>query len=483
MTSGASNVDESVFAARVAALSASYVGNEGLIQELGVFLRSASDDQVVRVNPVRYAVDHGRDEGDVVDLFLHARKAGLLLMEWLYVCRVCGVVVDSFHELNAAGEHFFCKTCIADRETDLNDYVEVAFTVPRAVRQSRFHDPASLSAADYLLKYSMSSSALGRDGTNLREFYAKRLVYVDYVEPGETRTFTMNLQAGFLALSPGPETFVTPSADPSDETLEFAHSEDRLPAPMLTRPPGPLSYRLANNCGERILAMAIHMDAEELPALAEAPPGVRLGNFLSGARLLSTQSFLDLFPTETVMSAGGLAVNHVALLFTDVKGSTALYERVGDMKAFSLVRQHFGILRDVIIRHDGALVKTIGDAVMASFHEPLNAVSASLEILAQIRRFNEAAGEELITLRIGAHVGPCIAVTLNERLDYFGQTVNLAARAEGLAEANEICLTDVLYSVAGVAALVASMSEDVKSVQVRGMDREVGVHVLRQPDS
>jgi class 3 adenylate cyclase len=104
-------------------------------------------------------------------------------------------------------------------------------------------------------------------------------------------------------------------------------------------------------------------------------------------------------------------------LFTDIKGSTALYDRVGDLKAFTLVRQHFGVLRDVVAANQGALVKTIGDAVMAGFHDPLNAVRAALQMLAEIRRFNDAAGTELIGLKIGAHVGPCLAVTLNERLD------------------------------------------------------------------
>ena len=179
------------------------------------------------------------------------------------------------------------------------------------------------------------------------------------------------------------------------------------------------------------------------------------------------------------MSAGGLAVKRVALLFTDIKGSTALYDRIGDMKAFNLVRQHFGVLRDVIAANNGALVKTIGDAVMASFHEPLNAIRAALDMLAQIRRFNDSAGEELITLKIGAHVGQCLAVTLNERLDYFGQTVNLAARVQGLAAENEIYLSDEMYSLPGAADLLAAMQSNAQTVHVKGIAREIAVHALR----
>ena len=143
------------------------------------------------------------------------------------------------------------------------------------------------------------------------------------------------------------------------------------------------------------------------------------------------------------------------------------------------MRQHFGVLRDVIAANHGALVKTIGDAVMASFHEPLSAIRAALDMLAQIRHFNDSAGEELITLKIGAHVGPCLAVTLNGRLDYFGQTVNLAARVQGLAAENEICLSDEMYSLTGAHELLAAMQSNVHTVHVKGIAREIAVHAFR----
>ena len=243
--------------------------------------------------------------------------------------------------------------------------------------------------------------------------------------------------------------------------------------------PGSLTYNLTNASPARIIASAISVTAAERTALSETTPGFKLGGFLSGSRLLSTQTFLDLFPSETVMSAGGLAVKRVAVLFTDIKGSTALYDRIGDMKAFNLVRQHFGVLRDVIAANHGAMVKTIGDAVMASFHEPLNAIRAALEMRAQIRRFNDSAGQELITLKIGAHVGQCLAVTLNERLDYFGRTVNLAARVQGLAAENEIYLSDEMYRLPGAADLLAAMQCDAQTVHVKGIQREIAVHALR----
>jgi hypothetical protein len=71
-------------------------------------------------------------------------------MEWLYACRGCGSIVRSFHALNAAGEHGFCKTSLVNCDADLTDFVEVGFTVSKAVRKSRFHDPESLSAKEPL---------------------------------------------------------------------------------------------------------------------------------------------------------------------------------------------------------------------------------------------------------------------------------------------------------------------------------------------
>jgi class 3 adenylate cyclase len=464
---------------RLNRLRESYADYDDLVRELESFVRAAPDDQIVRINPIQYAAEHRRDEVQVIDLFLHARKAGLLTMEWHYVYRGCGTIIESFHTLDAAGEHSFCKTCLVNRDADLSDFVEIAFSVSKAVRTWRFHDPETLSAKELAIDYNISAGALARDGTKARDFYWRHNGFLAYVEPGGSRTWLVNLEPGFFSLRYGPEFIVDPSSDNRVERIDITQREGRLGEKMQTVAPGPLSYNLTNATTARIIASALSIGAAERVAYSATTTGFRLGGFLSGSRLLSPQTFLDLFPSETVMSAGGLAVKRVAVLFTDIKGSTALYDRIGDMKAFNLVRQHFGVLRDVIAANHGALVKTIGDAVMASFHEPLDAIRAALDMLAQIRRFNDSAGEELITLKIGAHVGPRLAVTLNERLDYFGRTVNLAARVQGLAAENEIYLSDEMYRLPGAADLLATMQCDVQAVHVKGIEREIAVHALR----
>jgi class 3 adenylate cyclase len=171
---------------------------------------------------------------------------------------------------------------------------------------------------------------------------------------------------------------------------------------------------------------------------------------LSAGELVADQRFRDLFSKEVLAPGVRLAVEDVTVLFTDVVGSTALYNTLGDARAFRLVQDHFGVLRDVVARHRGAIVKTIGDAILAVFAAPADALAGAAALHAEVgpavRERGHPAG---VTLRVGVHGGPAIAVTLNERLDYFGTTVNLAARAEHLAGPGEIVTTEDLARRAG----------------------------------
>jgi class 3 adenylate cyclase len=208
--------------------------------------------------------------------------------------------------------------------------------------------------------------------------------------------------------------------------------------------------------------------------------GVTMGSFLSGAEVLSSQTLLDLFETETIVAGEGLTVQRIGLLFTDLQGSTALYERIGDMKAFDLVRQHFGYLRAAIVGNSGALVKTIGDAVMASFVDPADALRAALDMRGDIARFNTEAGADQLALKVGLHAGACLAVTLNDRLDYFGQTVNTAARVQALADAGEIVVSEDVLGDAGATALLVGLRTETSSVSLPGVAGEFRVvRILR----
>jgi len=208
-------------------LRASYPDHDHLVRGLESFVREAPDDETVRINPIAYAASHALDESQVIDLFLHARKAGLFIMEWHYVCRGCGTIIESFQTLNAAGEHSFCNTCLVNREADLSDFVEIGFSVSKAVRASRFHDPQTLTAKELAIDCNLSASAFARDGTRARDFYWRHTVFLEYVEPGETGTFVVNLEPGFFSLRYGPEFLVDPASDNRVERLDIVQCDGR----------------------------------------------------------------------------------------------------------------------------------------------------------------------------------------------------------------------------------------------------------------
>jgi class 3 adenylate cyclase len=151
--------------------------------------------------------------------------------------------------------------------------------------------------------------------------------------------------------------------------------------------------------------------------------------------------FRRTFSARMLRRGLALQVQRVALLFTDLTGSTDLYARLGDAAAFGLVDEHFRLLEQVVDAHGGAVVKTIGDAVMAAFATDADAVRGALAARAAFdafRRERRAAG---LDLKLGVHSGPCYVVTANGRLDYFGHTVNVAARLQGQAGPGEIVLS------------------------------------------
>ncbi len=442
-----------------------------LVESLGAFVRSAADDAIVRINPVRYGQEHGLDTPAVVELFLHARKAGLLTMEWQYICPGCGEIVERLASLTSATAHFFCEICSVQRDAELSDFIEIVFSVAPEVRRSRYHDPLGLDPEEYFYRYRFTQSGVVDDGTPIREYLRDRALVTTYVGPGETETFALTADPRYLWLTNGPALIVGDARTDVTRRFAFEYTGTRSEGFRAEIDAGPVEIEFTNSTDE-----LYPLGITSLPDLYE----VRLGPFLSGAEVLSNQTFLDLFAAETIVAGEGLAVRNLALLFTDLQGSTALYERIGDMKAFDLVRQHFGFLRECITRNSGALVKTIGDAVMASFVDPLDALRCALDMRAEISRFNSEAGADLIGLKVGLHSGACLAVTLNDRLDYFGQTVNIAARVQGLSAAGEIVVTEDVLALPGAAELVAELRIESEPVRLKGVAGDVRVHRVRE---
>jgi len=192
----------------------------------------------------------------------------------------------------------------------------------------------------------------------------------------------------------------------------------------------------------------------------------------TAAEVTALQTFRDLFSNEALRPGEQISVGTLTVLFTDLRNSTKLYREIGDATAFGRVMNHFDVLKKVITEEDGALVKTIGDAVMAIFRRPVGALKAMLaaqEILA-----SPAEGMSPLTLKAGIHEGPCIAVTLNDRLDYFGSTVNMAARLESLSTGDDVVISHAIYDDAEVRELIRAENLQATpfEMMLKGFDEE-----------
>lgn len=192
--------------------------------------------------------------------------------------------------------------------------------------------------------------------------------------------------------------------------------------------------------------------------------------------------YREYFGGETLPQDQSLELMNSSTLFTDIKSSTRMYSDLGDAKAFGLVREHFRILFEYLEKYNGLPVKTIGDAVLGSFIDGRHAIQAAIEAQQALRAFYQSRPEnERIEVKIGIHSGPTILVALNNRLDYFGTTVNLAARVQAVAQPNEIVLSEKVFSPVEHKSLLATYVRPVYRSHhtFKGLDGEYQVYHIR----
>jgi class 3 adenylate cyclase len=292
--------------------------------------------------------------------------------------------------------------------------------------------------------------------------------------PGEKVVLSLQLPAEFVIIF-DPVThaaeFIDVKGEPTRERQQLAlpFSKIRAPTGTIQLRPGPLRLTLDNRSDVRVLP-GVWIAGETLHELV----GHRKP-FLTAKRLLTNQTFRDIYRTETLDVDQRLKITSLTFLFTDLRGSTELYERVGDLAAFDLVKAHFRVLLEIVASEAGAVVKTIGDAVMATFPTPDRAVAAALRMRDAMHVLNED-----LLLKIGIHEGPCLAVNLNDRQDYFGQTVNIASRVQGLATSRSILATRPVVEHLEAARLleIAGLIPTAHRHLLRGIDDEMTLYEI-----
>ena len=380
-----------------------------VIERIARTIADAPDLDLQRMQPIALANAWSLPPQQVLDAFLACTHAGLTSLRWDVICPHCRGDKQNLSTLNLVREQSFCSACNIDFDVDLDRSLEAVFA------------PHPQARVVEIVRY-----CLGGPGVT-RHIRAQR-----QLAPGDDWTFSLPLDSGSYRLRfSGTEQYrwvrVAPGLERQDD------------GPLLITDDGVQGADPEQASGE--VNLSVHNESSR-PVLVVLEDVRWADDALPAGRLVADQRFRDLFANEMLAPGIRLKVESVAIMFTDLVGSTAMYGALGDARAFNLVWSHFDVLIEVVALFEGAIVKTIGDAIMACFTDPSRALLAAAELHARLAPHLVQSGHEYpAQLKIGLHAGPAIAVTLNERLDYFGTTVNLAARVEGQSQGGDIVVT------------------------------------------
>lgn len=425
----------STMAAQLVAQGASEPLVERLLQEI----KQADDLVLAHLRPYALADRWGVPRRRVLELALMATRVGLLDFQWEVLCPLCRGASDRVHNhLSQMATNVHCPTCNIEFKADTEHSIELTFAPNHSIRP--------VVRVEFCVA-----------GPQQTPHVAVQML----LAPGEKRRATPLLTFGRYRartnLLPGSQQFLVAEQG-------AAHSTIRLQ-------PAGWADESENLTASAVFELHNQTDAEQLFVLEELAWSDQA---ITAAEVISLQRFRDLFIQETLQPGEQFAVGSLTVLFTDLRDSTRLYREIGDAPAFGLVRNHFDVLREAIDAEEGAIVKTIGDAVMAVFRRPVSALRAmvkSQHILA-----NPPDGIRPLQLKAAIHAGHSIAVTLNERLDYFGTNINIAARLEKFSEGDDMIISDFVYHDPEVQEFISApetmMRATAFEAQLKGFDDE-----------
>lgn len=432
--------DTATLEQRAARLRDTGVSDE-LVNRLVAHLRDRPDEEVASMRPFELSRVWGAERREVLRAFLFATQAGLTSLSWQVNCPVCRVGAASADSLGALGGTSHCGACEIDYEVDFAQHVEAVFPIHEAVRRVTpalycASSPAFLPHVLAQLRFPAGATVthpieLPTGSLHLRTLWKARTADIDLV----TRPARLTIEV-------------------TDDAVRVTRSPERAT--------GAAEVVVHNRSQDEVVLLL-----ERASWSADA---------VLGTTIASMSEFANLFATEAPAAGVELSVGHVALLFSDLTGSTALYERVGDARAFAIVEDHFRLCERQIAERGGAIVKTMGDAVMASFPTLAAGVRAALGM---IRAHDAKYAEMGLGVKLGVHAGPCLLVRANERRDYFGTTVNVSARLQAQATSSELVLTEEHARSAEISPLLEGLPERRFEAHLKGIREQQRLVAVR----
>jgi class 3 adenylate cyclase len=406
------------------------------VEKLLDYIRTGDDADLHRIQIRERARAWKLDEQDLLRVALYATRAGLLSLSWDTICPHCRGLREETDKMSGIEANGHCEVCAVDFTTDSEETIEVTFRVHSSIRE--IPDQLYCSAEPYKKEHIRLQQTLA---------------------PGAAATAMPPLPRGRYTVWAGHRGgWYLDVDDDGPATVKW---EDHPEGTIVRAGLSP--------------TIELHNDGSEVETFT-IERATWSDDALRPGHLLSYQEFRDLFSEDYIGADVKLAVGEQTLLFTDVVGSTAFYASRGDPAAFVEIKRHFDEVFAIVTKNRGAVVKTIGDAVMATFVSPVDAVRAS-QLIHQA--FHPDRTDTPIRLRISLNTGPCIAVRLNANADFFGGTVNIAAKLQALAESYQIAMSERTYGAPGVAELLAAEGAALESLTYESKALREPVQVRR----
>ena len=379
-----------------------------IFEHLTQLLENADDMALQRLRPYQLAYFWKLPRRDVLEVFLRSARAGILDMRWELLCPSCRGAGASHASLSDVRKNAHCDSCNIDFNVNFDRQVEVIFRPSQSVRP-----------IPEQMQFCLAGPQTGQ-----------YIAINQLVTAGETVDVTVPLSNGYYSL--------IASGIPG-ELVTLAGPDGSGDEMVIVDQAGWPEHELHINTSPQLHLINQTADTQKFTLKRAA----WRDDAATALDVTTLQLFRDLFSLEALRAGEEIQINSVTLMFTDLRDSTRMYRQIGDAPAFGRVRQHFDLLEQAIAAEGGAVVKTIGDAVMAIFHQPVAALRALAVAEASIVALG---GTPPLEMKAGIHTGPCIVVTLNERMDYFGSAVNIAARLPGLATGGEVVVSNEVKS-------------------------------------
>ena len=382
-----------------------------ILDTLEQYLEFASDLEVARLRPLAFAERFGLKPEEVVEVCLLAAREGVLILLWDILCPTCRIPSDVMETLKGLADHGHCESCNADYELDFAQSIELIFRAHPEVRVS------------------------------------------------ETRTYCV----GGPAFSSHVVAQVRLQADERlNLQLRMSDGQYRLRGPQL---PYVVDFRVATSgrVGRWDVDLARPVAKHDIPTLRSGeqvlsflnshsdPRQIRIERLSSRADALTAADaarlpvFREWFPDEVLSPGQLVSLTTVTLLGCQIADAVQLYATLSDQAACSQILRHLQNMASIVASNSGCVIKTMNDGLNTVFPSTSNAIAAATQIAKSSIEWN-------VSIKQAIHQGSAIVATINDRLDYFGETPQFLEELLQRSLPNELWMSDQSWNDSNVSS-------------------------------